>query len=60
MPQGPAIHVRNRSLGQNFLTDDKILMEIAKTAAVRPGDLVLEITTVMKGLQDYNSNEGPS
>ncbi|KAF5832477.1 S-adenosyl-L-methionine-dependent methyltransferase [Dunaliella salina] len=32
-----------KSLGQNFLTDDKILMEIAKTAAVRPGDLVLEV-----------------
>ena len=32
-----------RSLGQNFLTDDAILAKIAKTAAVQPGEIVLEV-----------------
>jgi len=32
-----------RSLGQNFLTDDGILENIVASSGVRPGDLVLEV-----------------
>ncbi len=32
-----------RSLGQNFLTDDSILLNIVKQSGVKPGDLVLEV-----------------
>ncbi|MEW5307660.1 MAG: hypothetical protein WDW36_010038 [Sanguina aurantia] len=32
-----------KSLGQNFLTDDSILIDIVRAAGVQPGDLVLEV-----------------
>lgn len=32
-----------RSLGQNFVTDDSVLLDIAAAAAVSPGDIVLEV-----------------
>ncbi len=32
-----------RSLGQNFMLDDKVLAGIVAAADVQPGDLVLEI-----------------
>lgn len=37
-----AVHVR-RSLGQNFVTDDSVLLDIVTAANVKPGELILEV-----------------
>lgn len=40
---GPNLAHTARSLGQNFLTDERILADIVAAAAVGPGDLVIEV-----------------
>lgn len=37
-----------RSLGQNFLTDDSILIDIVRASGVQSGDLVLEVRNEKK------------
>lgn len=32
-----------RSLGQNFVTDDSVLLDIVTAANVKPGELILEV-----------------
>ena len=42
-----------RSLGQNFVTDDSVLRDIAAAAAVEPGDLVLEVRSLAASAPIY-------